>query len=157
MGAALARHALETAVDTLVGAVRDVLPDGDAAITLITDDLDLATSDATYGAVTSGFAQLTMAADELLAVVGSTEDDFGFAPAVVGAVAAAIPPLLSMLSARRTVNSACPRPPTILPPWHKSGRTHGRRKTSAVVDDFRLVPDGHVTSLEEACGTAEPR
>lgn len=149
LGAALARLALEGAVDTLVGAVRDVLPDGDGEIVLITDDPDLATSDATYGAVTSGFTQLTSAAAELIGLVASAEDDFGFAPAVVGAVAAAIPPLLSMFSARRSVSSAVLAPDNTAALAHVAGQLTAAGKRVRI-DDFRLVPDGHVASLESA-------
>jgi hypothetical protein len=116
---------------------------------LITDDPDLATSDTAYTEVTSGLQQLTAAADDMLNAVPAAEDEFGFAPAVVGAVAAAIPPLLSLFSARRTVNTFALSADNTAAVAQIAGQlaAGGHRVR---IDDFRLVPSGRVASLENA-------
>ena len=149
MGAALARHALQKAVDSLIGEVIDVLPSGADDVVLITDDPDLATSDAAYTEVTSALQQLTATADEILSAVPAGED-FGVAPAVVvGAVAAAIPPLLSLFSARRSVSTFALTADNTAAVAQLAGKLTAAGKRVRI-DDFRLVPSGHVVSLERA-------
>jgi hypothetical protein len=74
---------------------------------LVTSDTDLATSDSTYADVKSGLRQLDEAAKRLLKDLAPEVP--GIAPIVVdvvGTLATALPGLLSMLSAQRSLATA---------------------------------------------------
>jgi chromosome segregation ATPase len=98
-GQALARRALERAAVQVAAAVKAAL--GDGVSILVTCDPDLADSDSAYLDVTTGLEELTAAADRVLAPPALEM----VAPAAIGAVAAAIPSVLSLLSAHRSITT----------------------------------------------------
>ncbi len=98
-GQALARRALERAASKIASAVKAAL--GSEISVLVTSDPDLAASDAAYLEVVTGLEQLTAAADRVLTPPAQE----AAVPAAIGAVAAAIPSVLSLLSAHRSITT----------------------------------------------------
>jgi hypothetical protein len=98
-GAVLAQRALDRAAAQVAAAVKT--KGGDHLSVLVTCDPELATSDAAYLEVVAGLEQLTAAADQLLA---PPVRELVAAP-VLGAVTAALPSLLALLSAHRSITT----------------------------------------------------
>lgn len=107
-GVAMAQRALEGAAATLATRVKDALTGVQHGRLLVTGDADLATSDGAYLDVMTGLDQLTTWAESVLELVPepAPADGEALAPlAVAGAVAQALPGLVSLFSAKRTVAS----------------------------------------------------
>lgn len=116
---------------------------------LVTTDPDLASADAAYEDVMSGLDQLITTSERLLADV-HIEFDF-----VTGglALAAALPGLLSMVSARRTITTAATAANDLAAAAAVMRRLRIRAPSLALVyDDFRLVPHGRVHDKVAAVG-----
>jgi hypothetical protein len=109
---------------------------------LITSDSDLASKDAACLDVTSGLEQLIDTADKLL-----NEIHLDFVDPVTGglAVAAALPGVLSLLSAKRTLSTEATVANDLAAVAAVAASLRTRASSLVVVhDDFRLVPDGPV-------------
>lgn len=110
--AVLGQRALSNAALDVATVVRTCLDPAQGKRVLVTDDAELTVSDATYQDIHASLKQLTEAAQEALAepeaAAGggeATPEGEGFAPplAAMSAVAGAIPALLGVFSARRTL------------------------------------------------------
>ncbi len=118
---------------------------------LITSDAELAASDAAYADVMTGTDELVAAADELLDAPDKPPEDGAasvrlLAPALVGQIAAtALPGVLSLLSAHRTVTTASARTSDLAAAATVAGELRRRHPEVTVVhDDIRLLPRGDV-------------
>lgn len=140
----LAHEALGPAVGKLLNDVRTSLDNND--VVLITEDPDLASTDAAYAEVTSGIAQLIRAADNLLDTPQAEIFGAG-AGAAVSAIAAAVPALVSVSSARRAVLS---QTATIDATAALAATASALLTTGCKVqiDDFRLIPQSGVFASE---------
>lgn len=139
-GTALAHRALEAAAAPAVQRAASTLPD--SARVVVTSEADLATSDATYHAVDMGLEQLTAAARQLLE---ETARERLVGTPIVGAIAAAVPGLLSLFSARRTVTKAQVTVDDLAAAAAAAGALRKANPHIAVVhDDFRLLPTGGI-------------
>jgi hypothetical protein len=106
---------------------------------LVTDEAELATSDAVHQEVTTGLEQLVAAADKLL------EDVRELVATTIAALAAALPGVLSLLSSRRTVSTAATAAGDLAAAAAVAGALRERSPDVAVVhDDFRLIAAGGV-------------
>ena len=164
-GQALARRALERAAAQVATAVKAAL--GGAISVLVTSDPDLAASDAAYLEVVTGLEQLTEAAKQVLASAARET----VAPAAIGAAAAAIPLVLSLMSAHRSITTtsgpaddlaaavsvvgallrADPRGAV----WHDGFRTlSGDGRTYQVLKELRETR-GKLAQLASSDGTAK--
>ena len=128
-------------------------------VVLVTTEIDLVTSDGVYVNVHAELARLERQASEALADALSfsqlTQDPRGpghvaslYGPAVGGAIAAAVPGILSLFSARRTVTSGT----DTVDDFAAAAVTAGalRRKaplTRVIHDDMRLVATPKVGGL----------
>jgi hypothetical protein len=110
-GTAVAGKALHEAADLIKQRVIGRIG-ADTWCILVTSDTELAASDAVYWDVVSGIDHLTDLSNEVLKVTAPAGGDAGRrrivpagAAAVVGAVAQAVPGILSLLSTHRTVTT----------------------------------------------------
>jgi hypothetical protein len=110
------------------------------SLILLTTDLDLATSDGAYTQVKSSLDQLLAAADKLVPPPHKGEMD-ALAVAIPAIIASALPPILSLLSARRTISS---HDVSIEDAAALAAVAGALPKGRVVIDDFRLVPEGDV-------------
>jgi Zn-dependent metalloprotease len=124
---------------------------------LITSDTDLATSDGTYVDVKTGLAELDEAAG--LLIEDLKPDAPGIAPVlldIVAALATALPGLLSMLSAQRSLSTAPVTVNDLAAVAAVSGGLLLKKDTrdiSLYHDDFRLVPEGGVYAASAQVST----
>jgi hypothetical protein len=151
----LAHRALRDAATSVYDQVKDFL--GDEGIILLTSDADLATSDAAHAEVKAGIDQLIAAADKLLLEVPEVEKapkaevptkETPLAP--LGALAAAIPSVLSLMSAHRSISTHA----ASIDDTAALAAVAGTLSDAKVqLDDFRLVPKGdiadHASRLQE--------
>jgi hypothetical protein len=144
-GAGLAHRALSSATDQLSSRLEAVLSPVETI--LVTDDPDLASSDAAYVDVTTGLEQLAAAADHLLRQTAQRRSLGSMLPAA-GAVAGALPALVSLLSSRRAVSSFTSSPDDIAAVALVAGAL-ATRGHKVRLDDFRLVPNARVFRLEK--------
>ena len=118
---------------------------------LVTSDEDLATPDATYWDVRTNLKELVTSADVLLKELDAAKtaglvETAALAPVIdaAAAVAAAIPSVLSLFSADRTLRSAAVTVNDITAAAAVTGAltasTNANKPTSVVHDDFRLLP-----------------
>lgn len=149
-GTSLAHRALDQAAATIAARIAEPIAGGsNQPIVLITTDEDLTGSDAAYWEVTTGLKQLTKAADKahetLEQKVGSD-----LLPAIVGALAAALPPVLSLFSARRTVSTAPITVSDVAASAAVAGALLAKNPALTVIhDDFRLLASGQIqTDIE---------
>jgi hypothetical protein len=158
----LTHRALTKAVEQLAEVLVQSLVHGEPV--LITDDPDLATSDAAYLEVKAGLEQLQTAAAALLDEAKPTDvgdEDFrkgvlrmlvpaaaSLVPAVGQAVAAAVPPLVSLFSAQRSVNTSSVTAQSAVTIALVAGALTKKGRVVRI-DDFRLVPDGQIFELEK--------
>jgi hypothetical protein len=152
LGSLVAHAALGAAADDVVAKV---LPALEAAeIVILTSDSDLASSDGNYLDVKNGLDQLTAAADRLAAELSRAPDTVETASvgALTAAFAAALPSVLSLLSAHRSIATKVVTVNDIAALSAVAGRLQDKKK-KVQLDDFRLVPDGgianQVTQLHE--------
>ncbi len=142
----LAHRALDTAVTHVVADLRGEVEN---RVVLITDDPDLATSDAAYIEVTKGLTLLTDAATKLLEDTGDAPIEGADAGATLtaAALAAVVPPLISLFSAHRTVSSFSSTVDTTAAIAVVAGALT-QHCSGVRLDDFRLVPDATVYQTE---------
>jgi hypothetical protein len=109
---------------------------------LVTSDPDLASADASYGDVMGGLDQLIHTSDKLAQDAHAEVLD----PVTGGlALAAALPGLLSLLSAHRTVSTAATAANDLAAVAAVTRQLRYRAPDLAIVyDDFRLVPNATV-------------
>ena len=115
---------------------------------LITNDADLASADGTYQQMRATIDHLRSAAQALLPKpersTGGTDRTIALLP-ILGAVASAIPGILSLFAARRTVQTFAATIDTMAATAAIAGRLTG---ATVVLDGFRLVPE---TQLLKDC------
>jgi hypothetical protein len=141
----LAQRALDSAATSLAAAASRVLDKGQWRI-LVTSDAELATSHAAYLDVVTGLDQLTAAADKLLGELSDTST-LEFAPLgpALSALAGALPGLLSLFAAHRTVTSAAVSIDDLAAAAATAGAFTRLKDAGAVVhDDVRLLSTGGV-------------
>ena len=162
-GRRLTFRALATAAAKVAEEVKEHTAD---LTVLVTTDPDLASADAGYTDVTTGLEQLQVAALALLVPDwGSRRDEHenlrpfsgivpnrqaaklieglvtGPIPAVATAVATALPSVLSLLSAQRSVTTGTADPSNLAAAAAVAGALLAEKAGPAVLlDDFRLVP-----------------
>jgi hypothetical protein len=118
---------------------------------LVTGNTDLASSDAIYREVESGLDGLTTSARGLLDSLGDAGTTRTFLPAglttVLGAVAGAVPGVLSLFSAQRTLITGKTTVDDLAAMAAVVSALNNDRnddELTLVLDDFRLVPDGRI-------------
>jgi hypothetical protein len=121
---------------------------------LVTSDAELASGDATYRDVSSGLTALTGLANELLATPipgqgGGREaaaEAVGLGVTSLAAVATAVPQLLSLISAERSLSTAAITFTNLAAAAAVAGDLAGREGMAGRVvhDDFRLLPTGGI-------------
>lgn len=155
---------LGRAVNSAGQAVADKLkaPDTQTRRVLVTSDPDLATADAVYADVQTGLAQLITAAtqvldkttaetvDEAVQTAGVTPVDTALEAA--GAIAGAVPAVLSLFSAHRTLGSAAVTASDLAAAAAVAGAMTAHAATTVAHDDFRLVPGSGVYALTGTVG-----
>lgn len=130
---------------TLGIAARDVagaLPTTDAPRRiLVTSNPDLASGDAVYLDVRTGLNELDDAAEKLITAVDAGDArTLGLALDAAGAVAAAVPAVLSLFAAKRTLSTAALTPTDVAACAAVAGALKVARTTDTIFhDDFRLV------------------
>ncbi|MEQ8438780.1 MAG: hypothetical protein RIB65_14900 [Ilumatobacter fluminis] len=158
----MARLALGQAAEKVSRAIERQIA-GQTVSILVTSDPDLATADGIRLEVSQGLAGLTKAADDLLAELGgrpTTDDEIdgttdeeittksvGGMEMVAGAVAAAIPGILSLLTAKRATTSGALELDQRAAVADVAGRLLGQQRTVRV-DDFRPVPNGSIADAD---------
>jgi hypothetical protein len=142
----LANRALDEGAETLVTEALEVLPQGGKWRVLVTSDAELATSHAAYIDVVTGLDQLFETAEDLIDKI-SRADTLEFLPVVpaIAALAGAVPGLLSLFSAHRTVTTA----PVTVGDLAAAAATAGALKRAepggtVVHDDFRVLETSRV-------------
>jgi hypothetical protein len=128
------------------------------ATILLTSDPDLATGDAVYTDVVSGLDELQGAADRMLATDYKIqiEDALGAGPLdVAAAVASAIPGLLSLFTAQRTLATASIAPSDLAACAAVAGELATLTSLTVIHDDFRTVPEGVVYA--KSAGVSDAR
>lgn len=160
-GTAMAQRALAGAAAELAKSVADALANVGVVRLLVTSDAELATSDGAYVDVSTGLQGLIDAAKELLpptppAPPGPVPGAPGaprtavlpIAP-VAGAIAGALPGLLSLFAAQRTVQSASATVADLSAAAAAVGAIRAAKANWTLVhDDFRMMPSaGTVMAL----------
>jgi hypothetical protein len=147
-GAAMAQRALDAVAADLAKTIVTSLTSAGAIRLLVTSDTDLATSDGAYVDVTTSLNGLLDAAKELLpqapaqARAAAPRPAFAAAP-LAGAIAGALPALLSLFSADRTIQSAT----TTVSDFAATAAVIGALRAAEadwtlVHDDVRTMPSG---------------
>jgi hypothetical protein len=108
---------------------------------LVTADEHLATSDAAYVDVTTGLDQLTEAARKLLEALAAGEGERVAPIAAIGAIASAIPGLVSLFAAKRTVTSSQVTVSDLSAAAAAIGALRVQDDLRIVHDDIRLAAD----------------
>jgi hypothetical protein len=144
-GQPLAQRALGAAADGLAQTAAGVLPkDGNWRL-LITNDTDLVTSHATYLNVVTGLDQLRESIDDLLPKLPSTTRELAPLIPVIGAVASALPGLLSLFATNRTLSTASVTFDDLAAAAAAAGAIAQIDNAGPVVhDDVRLLSQGRV-------------
>jgi hypothetical protein len=125
---------------------------------LITSDQDLASADALYQEVTLGLSQLANAATELLPQTTVESVDSVETAAVVpvpAALAAAVPHILSLLSAERSLTTASVSVTDLAAATAVAGALEAKGGDRVVVvhDDFRLIFPGRIQTASTLVAT----
>jgi hypothetical protein len=154
-GSVLARRALEKAIDSVSGKIKSLVSDQRRPL-LLTASADLATSDAAHGEVVDGLEELTAAAEAMLNAIPARPQPGPpgskvLPVAAAGAVASALPPLLSLLAPERTLSSFSISPDTTAAVSILADQLI-QAGLAVRIDDFRPVPPGRVHGLEVHCG-----
>jgi hypothetical protein len=148
-GSALALRALSEAAGTVADQAGSAM-DGPSPAqarrwrVLVTSEPDLATSDAVYVDVLTGLDQLIAAAKKLTAPAPAKEPEPAAlgAAAIASALAGAVPGVLSLLSAHRTLSTAAVTISDLAAAARTAGALAKRANGTVVHDDFRLLPSG---------------
>lgn len=150
---AIAHKALGVAAGQVVEQVLKAMKPKAAWRVLITSDAQLATSDASYHDVTSALDELTSAAGTLLDKTQADKaqaQDLG-ASAVLAGLAGAVPGVLSLLSAKRTLTSAAVTVQDLTAAAAVAGGLKATVAEGKVFHDaFRLMPADIVKDKVEA-------
>lgn len=167
---ALAQRALADAASKAATVVRMCLDPPEGKCVLVTSDAELSASDATYQDVVVGLSQLTAACEEALAEPGTDPltDDTGtgievetFVPLapMLSAVASAIPALLGVFSARRTLKGSDVAKNDLAAAAALAGAIRAKegQAPSLVHDDVRVLPAGGVYSKHATLVTLRRR
>lgn len=150
-GSELARRALHGAVEQIASEIDNAVKDQQCSF-LLTASPDLVSSDAVYGEVVGGLQELSASADAILPGASPAESAVQpkvMALAAAGAMAAALPPLMSLLAPQRNLSSFATGADTtaaialLASALRLSGKT-------VRIDDFRTVPEGRVDELDAA-------
>jgi len=147
-GTFLLGRALHAAASAVAAKLTPALADGWRV--LVTSEADLASGDAVYQDVKTGLAEIVTAADKLLEdTTPESVATAAFTPIdAIGALASAVPAVLSLLSARRTVNTSAVTASDLAAAAEVSGVLKAAAAAATVVhDDFRVVPGGGVYTL----------
>ena len=143
-------RSLKGAAHVVGDALEPALLHEDVTRVLVTSDPDLASTDAVYQDVDSGLDQLGAMAKRLLdaITVGREGTEFGaefVPPDVIAALAGAVPDVLSLLAAHRTVSSAATTADDLAAQAVVMHEIRERKHHLALLhDDFRVVPRGVV-------------
>jgi hypothetical protein len=155
-------HALGAAAEEVAKSVQT--KDGPVRRILVTSDPDLASSDTVYMDVKTGLKELFGAADTLLKAVDAPMDARGLEPVgsaldAVSAVATAVPAVLSLFSAKRTLSTGEVTPTDLAASAAVAGEMKQANANDTIVhDNFRLVPPDNAISIlveEVAAGRQE--
>jgi hypothetical protein len=140
------------ALEKVAGIVADragkVLPD--TACVLVTSQADLSASDGIYFDVVTGLEQLRHAAQRLRGAAPPTDSELETLGAVdaAAAIATAVPQVLSLFSAQRTLSTSNLTASDLAAASAVAGALQEHEKKPTIVhDDFRLVTDGGVYEL----------
>lgn len=158
-GPSLAQSAATAAAKEVATRVAKAVPDSGRV--LVTDDTELATSDARYIEVTNALAAVTKAAEDLIKDIdpkqgeaaevpsptphfrglGLLTDPVGAGVGVAKALAAALPGALSLLTPQRTVSTKATTTDDFMAAAVVAGELREKKtQTHFVHDDFRLLP-----------------
>jgi hypothetical protein len=153
-GTSLAEQATAAAAKLVAKVAVGALTEQGSVRILVTSDTDLASSDAIYVEVMNGLGQLITAATSLIDRVDlPTESQAATAPAaegllplapVIGALTAAIPGALSLISAHRTLSTSPVTVDSLAAAAVVAGHLAARDPATLAVfhDDVRLLPEG---------------
>jgi hypothetical protein len=143
-------RALKGAARVVGDALDRILDKENVTRLLVTSDPDLASTDAVYQDVDSGLDQLDAAARRLLddlTLAETTESatPTTLIPDVIAALAGAVPDVLSLLAAHRTVSSGVVTPDDLAAQTVVLHEIRERKSRLALLhDDFRLVHPGAI-------------
>lgn len=152
LGSQLTFTAMNRAAQAIAANIEGVLPTHDQTSTplpllLVTTNLDLASTDAAYHEVMSGLDELLESIAKLPEPTDPQLESIGGLD-VLATVASAIPSVLSLLSAHRTLTGKTVDPNHVAAAAAVAGALQG--KTRVLHETFRLVPNGRVfTRLRE--------
>lgn len=157
-GSAIADRALDAAATGIVEVIKDVLQSGRRV--LVTSDAELAQSNSAYLDVVTALRQLISVADDLLGVPsrGSTREAgvdaererptrerMPLSPLVASAAIGALPGLISLFSARRTMSTSPVAVDDLAAAAAVAGAVKFATEDVAVVhNDIRLIREGDV-------------
>jgi hypothetical protein len=151
-GSALTFGALEEAAKAIASQLS---PSTGGWRLLVTSEQDLATPDATYHEVIQGFLQLIKAAETILGEPAPGRAAFAPLPEMGALVATAVPQVLSLLSAERSLVSSAVTVTDLAAAAAVSGALqvmHGD-KVGVMHDDFRLMVPGMVYEKSDEVAT----
>ncbi len=160
-GVVLRRRALAAAAKTAGGVILQALqqarddalasetpPALPAARVLVTNDPELVDTEAVHLAITGGAEHLTALADQLLTALQPDQRLAGGFEAVAGAVAAALPAALSLVSAQRTLaGSSAPADEFAATASVVGALVPNDLGASFALDEFRTLSAGTVQTL----------
>lgn len=134
-GALLATHALKAAVSQAVTAIAVIVKPKESPRVLVTTKAELIDADAAYADVDQGLDELNEQAGAALA----SADNKGFAPGAWQLIAGALPGVLSLLSAKRTVKSFEAKADNAAAA-HLVASGLAAEGAHVLLDDFRTLP-----------------
>jgi hypothetical protein len=141
-GSSLALMALGEAAEKVAAEVRRKAPT--TKCVLVTSEVDLATADAAYHAVVSGLEELLESAAGLLPPDEADGWEEGMGEAVVGAVAKAIPSVLSLLAPHRAVSGYSAVGDDLSAATCVLGALLAENVAKVAHDDFRTLAPGAI-------------
>jgi hypothetical protein len=149
----LTYHALRNVAEAIAMDIGTALAEGSWRV-LVTGDSDLASADAVHREVSTGLRQLIATANKLVEEFTKPEDVVTIAgfplTDAIAALAGAVPAVLSLLSAHRTVSTAPATVTDLAAAAAVAGAVATKRPGGNIVhDDFRLVPGGGVFGLTD--------
>ncbi|HYN81837.1 MAG TPA: hypothetical protein VES88_10080 [Gemmatimonadaceae bacterium] len=122
-------------------------PLGGSSRILVTNESDLASADAVYRDVKTGLKDLVSAADKLLGVVKEESVEIAGATPVdaLGALVSAVPAVLSLFSAHRTVSTTAVTASDLAASAAIAGMLKSEVSGATILlDDFRLATNGDI-------------
>jgi len=158
-GSALTFGALADAAKAIVAHID---PPANGWRVLVTSDQDLASPDSLYQEVMLGLSQLANAADELLRQTSDKREDSvrtaaaaAAAAPMVATLATALPHVLSLLSAERSVATAPVTVTDLAAATAVAGALEAKRGDRVIVvhDDFQLIVPGRIHEASKSVAT----